>query len=202
MILNARQPNIAWARLVIREIEVDHFETIVCDLLETSGYWVRRSFKVDLTKEEKRRVGRPSMPRPEIDILAYNRRRDELLVIEAKSFLDSPGVSLDHLTESHEKPEGRYKLFTCENYREVIFERLRIELINLEMISNSTMLRLGLAAGKIHRRESEQVQEFMRSRGWYFLSPEDIREQLKRFSDMGYENNPVVIAAKILLRNA
>ena len=70
------------------------------------------------------------------------------------------------------------------------------------MISNSTMLRLGLAAGKIHRRESEQVQEFMRSRGWYFLSPEDIREQLKRFSDMGYENNPVVIAAKILLRNA
>ena len=180
---------------------MDHFETIVCDLLETSGYWVRRSFKVDLTKEEKRKVGRPSIPRPEIDILAYNRKRDELLVIEAKSFLDSPGVSLDHLTESHEKPEGRYKLFTCENYREVIFERLRIELINLEMISNNTTLRLGLAAGKIHRRESEQVQELMRSRGWYFLSPQDIREQLKCFSDMGYENNPVIIAAKILLRN-
>lgn len=180
---------------------MDHFETIVCDLLETAGYWIRRSFKVDLTKEEKRKVGRPSMPRPEIDILAYSRKRDELLVIEAKSFLDSPGVSLDNLIESHEKPEGRYKLFTCENYRNVVFERLRIELIKLEMISSTTTLRLGLAAGKIHRRESEQVQEFMRSKGWYFLSPEDIREQLRCFSDMGYENNPVVIAAKILLRN-
>ena len=180
---------------------MDHFETIVCDLLEASGYWIRRSFKVELTKEEKRNVGRPSMPRPEIDILAYSRKSDELLVIEAKSFLDSPGVSLDHLNESHEKPEGRYKLFTCDRYREVIFERLRLELINHGMISAKTKLRLGLAAGKIHRRESEQVQEFMRSKGWYFLAPEDIREQVMRFSELGYENNPVIITAKILLRN-
>jgi hypothetical protein len=40
----------------------------------------------------------------------------------------------------------------------------------------------------------------MDSRGWYFLSPEDIREQVMRFSEMGYENNPAVITAKILLR--
>jgi hypothetical protein len=180
---------------------MDHFETIVSDLLEAAGYWVRRSFKVDLTKEEKRRVGRHSMPRPEIDILAYKRATEKLLVLEAKSFLDSPGVSLDQLSETHEKPEGRYKLFTCENYRQVVLERLRLELQSLGMISQKTNLRLGLAAGKVHRRESTQVKALMDSQGWYFLSPEDIREQVMRFSDMGYENNPAVITAKILLRD-
>ena len=164
---------------------MDQFETIVCDLLEIEGYWIRRSFKVDLTKEEKRRVSRPTMPRPEIDVLAYNRKKDELLIIEAKSFLDSAGVRLKQLTESHNKPERRYKLFTCEIYREIILERLRIELLNLEMISSRTKLRLGLAVGKIHRKESQQVQDFMRSRGWCFLSPEDISEKSIRFNDRG-----------------
>jgi hypothetical protein len=177
---------------------MDHFETIVSDLLEASGYWVRRSFKVEMTKEEKRKVGRHSMPRPEIDILAYKRETEELLVLEAKSFLDSPGVN--SLTESHDEPKGKYKLFTCENYRRVVLERLRLELLSLGMISDQTSLRLGLAAGKVHRRESAQLREFMESRGWYFLSPEDIREQVMRFADMGYENNPAVITAKILLR--
>lgn len=181
---------------------MDHFESIVCDLLEAAGHWVRRSFKVDLTREEKRSVGRHSMPRPEIDILAYRQDRDELLVIEAKSFLDSPGVSLDQLKEAHEQPTGRYKLFTCRRYREVVFERLRIELINQHMISSRTRLRLGLAAGKVHRKESDQVKAFMQERGWYFLSPEDIREQVMRFSELGYESNPAIITAKILLRKA
>ena len=180
---------------------MDHFETIICDLLEASGYWVRRSFKVDLTKEEKRRIGRHSMPRPEIDILAYRRQTDELLVLEAKSFLDSPGVSLDSLTESHDTPQGRYKLFTCDNYREIVFERLRLDLMASGMIKSKTNLRLGLAAGKVYRRESDKLQAFMESKGWYFFSPADIRAQLKRFADIGYENNPAVITAKILLRD-
>lgn len=180
---------------------MDHFETIVCDLLEAAGYWVRRSFKVEMTKEEKRRVGRHSMPRPEIGILAYKRETEELLVLEAKSFLDSPGVSLDQLSEAHDKPEGRCKLFTCEKYRQVVFQRLRLELLRHGVISDKTKLRLGLAAGKVHRHESAQVREFMDSRGWYFLSPQDIQDQVMRFSEMGYENNPAVITAKILLRD-
>jgi Mg/Co/Ni transporter MgtE len=34
-------------------------------LLEAENYWVRQSFKVDLTTGEKRKIGKPSMPRPE-----------------------------------------------------------------------------------------------------------------------------------------
>lgn len=180
---------------------MDHFETIVCDLLEASGYWIRRSFKVEMTKQEKQQVGRHSMPRPEIDILAYKRETEEILVLEAKSFLDSPGVSLDQLAETHDQPQGRYKLFTCENYRDVVMERLRMQLISCGMASTKTTIRLGLAAGKVYRRESADLRKFMDSMGWYFLSPEDIKEQVTRFSERGYENNPAIITAKILLRN-
>jgi hypothetical protein len=181
---------------------MDHFETIVCDLLEMNGYWVQRSFKVELTKEEKRKIGRPTIPRPELDILAYKRKTEELLVLEAKSFLDSLGVSLDSLIESHEKPKGQYKLFTCQKYQDVVLERLRSELIFCGLISKRTKIRLGLAAGKVHRRETKQLREYMDLKGWYFLSPEDIQEQVTQFSKRGYENNPAIITAKILLRNA
>jgi hypothetical protein len=47
------------------------FEGIIKTLLEHEGYWVRQSFKVNLTKEEKRAIGKHSIPRPEIDLLAF-----------------------------------------------------------------------------------------------------------------------------------
>ena len=178
---------------------MDHFETIICDLLEATGYWVRRSFKVELTKEEKRRIGRHSMPRPEVDILAYKRETDEVLVLEAKSFLDSPGVRVEQLTESHETPQGQYKLFTCDNYREIVFERLRLNLIASGMITSRTRLRLGLAAGKVYRCETDKLQEFMDSKGWFFFSPEAIRAQLNRFADIGYENTPAAVTTSLLM---
>ena len=108
---------------------MDHFESIIKTLLEAEGYWVRQSFKVNLTKEEKRQIGKPSIPRPEIDLLALHFTRNEVLVFEAKSFLDSPGVKLADLQESHEIPKGRYKLFTCERYRSIVFKRLVEDLI-------------------------------------------------------------------------
>ena len=41
---------------------MDHFESIISTLLEADHYWVRRSFKVTVTKEEKRQVGKHSIP--------------------------------------------------------------------------------------------------------------------------------------------
>ena len=73
---------------------MDYFENVIKTLLEGEGYWVRQSFKVNLTKEEKREVGKYSIPRPEIDLLAYKPNENRLLAFEAKSFLDSPGVRL------------------------------------------------------------------------------------------------------------
>src|ERR1019366_2421900 len=73
---------------------MDAFEQLVSEILWMEGYWVRTSAKVDLTKEEKRQIGRPSSPRWELDIVAYSGRDNLLKVIECKSYLDSRGVLL------------------------------------------------------------------------------------------------------------
>lgn len=89
---------------------MDHFESIIATLLEAEGYWVRRSFKVNVTKDEKCQIGKHSIPRPEIDLLALRFSANEVLALEAKSFLDSPGVKIAQLKEEHDIPKGRYKL--------------------------------------------------------------------------------------------
>lgn len=37
---------------------MDPFEGLICTLLEAEGYWLRRSFKVNVSKEEKRAIGK------------------------------------------------------------------------------------------------------------------------------------------------
>lgn len=179
---------------------MDHFESIVATLLEADGYWVRRSFKVNVTKEEKRRIGKPSIPRPEIDLLALHVARDEVIAFEAKSFLDSPGVRLAELQMSYDAPEGRYKMFTSEVYRSIVLERLHQDLIQLGMASTKTRIRLGLAAGNVYQDRSVEMREFMATRDWVFWSPEDIKEKVTALAARGYENDAAVITTKILMK--
>lgn len=179
---------------------MDHFESIISTLLEAEGYWVRRSFKVNVTKEEKRQVGKHSIPRPEIDLLALDFSKNEVLALEAKSFLDSPGVNLEQLQEEHEVPEGRYKLFTSERYRTIVFSRLLADLIACDMANSKTKIILGLAAGKVSQGRSELIREFMLGKNWFFWSPEDIKQKVVALAEQGYENDPAIITAKILMR--
>ncbi|MFY1019240.1 hypothetical protein [Ectopseudomonas khazarica] len=179
---------------------MDYFENVIKTLLEGDGYWVRQSFKVNLTKEEKRQVGKHSIPRPEIDLLAYKPNENRLLAFEAKSFLDSSGVRLSCLSERHEIPEGKYKLFTCENYRKVVFKRLKLDLIECGMGNDSTEIVLGLAAGKVYQSKSAEIKELFSQNSWLFWSPEDIRSKVIDLAKRGYENEPAIITAKILMR--
>jgi hypothetical protein len=181
---------------------MDHFESIIATLLEAEHYWVRRSFKVTLTKEEKRQVGKHSIPRPEIDLLALHFSRNEVIVLEAKSFLDSPGVKLADLQKEHEVQEGRYKLFTSHNYRSVVLSKLLQNLIAHGMANSDTKVTLGLAAGKVYQKQSELVREFMKGKGWFFWSPEDIKRKIEALAEpeSGYQNDPAIITAKILMR--
>jgi hypothetical protein len=61
---------------------MDAFEIIVGQCLEEKGYWVRHSVKVELTKEEKREIGLPTMPRAEIDLVALSVKSDQLMIVE------------------------------------------------------------------------------------------------------------------------
>ncbi|HOS46726.1 MAG TPA: hypothetical protein PLQ69_09640, partial [Paludibacter sp.] len=95
---------------------MDSFESIVRTIFENKGYWVKTSFKVNLTKEEKRIIGRPSSPRWELDIVAFKGGDKEILVIECKSYLDSFGVKADGLRDGKDKE--RYKLFNDKILRD------------------------------------------------------------------------------------
>ncbi len=179
---------------------MDHFEAIIKTLLEHEGHWVRQSFKVNLTKQEKRDIGKPSMPRPEIDLLAYNASTGRITALEVKSYLDSPGVKYNELCKSQEVPEGRYKLFTCKNYRNVVFARLKKDLIDLNMASESTTIILGLAAGNVYQSNSKNIKNLFSNNDWVFWSPKDIKQKVYELASKGYENEPAIITAKILMR--
>lgn len=179
---------------------MDHFEEIVAFLLEADGYWTRRSYKVDVTKEEKRQIGKPSIPRPEIDLLAFNFRKNEIVAFEAKSYLDSYGVKLKDLIESHEVPTGGYKLFTCAQYQRIVLTRLLLEFVASGMANAQTSITLGLAAGNVYRNDALGILQHFNSKGWVFWSPTDIKTKVTALAARGYENNAAVITAKILMR--
>jgi hypothetical protein len=83
------------------------FEDLVGRLVRRDGYWVRHSVKVDLTKDEKGALGQPSLPRPELDLVAYRPSDNVLALIECKSFLDSNGVNIKAFDGTDpEKPVG------------------------------------------------------------------------------------------------
>ncbi len=179
---------------------MDHFESIISTLLEAEHYWVRRSFKIKLESEEKHDINKPSIPRIEIDLLAFRLCKNEVIAFEAKSFLDSPGVKLSELQEVHEVPQGRYKLFTSPRYWSIIKSRLLKELIKLGMANSETQVILGLAAGNVYQKQSGPIREFMEEKGWRFWSPEDIKQKVEALAKRGYENDPAIITAKILKR--
>jgi len=179
---------------------MDHFESLVKTLLEASGYWVCQSFKVGLTPEEKRAIQNPSIPRPEIDLLALDLARNQILVLEVKSYLDSPGVRLSELQKEYEVAEGAYKMFTSTLFREVVLNRLQLDLQERGMANKKTKFQLGLAAGHVYQNNSQGVQEHMNANDWLFWSPEEIKERVTALADMGYSNDLAIITAKILLR--
>lgn len=179
---------------------MDHFESLISTLLEAEGYWVRRSFKVDVTKEDKKLIGKHSIPRPEIDLLAFKAASNEIIAFEAKSYLDSPGVRIAELREQHEIPQGRYKLFTSPRYREIVFSQLKEDLEKEGMINSKTKINLGLVAGNVYQDKSDEIRELMNQNGWHFWSPEDIKNKVIKLADQGYENDLAIITTKILQR--
>jgi Holliday junction resolvase-like predicted endonuclease len=134
------------------------FEDIVKLFLEEEGYWVRQSVKVHrITKEDKRKLENPSMPTPEIDVVAYKAEENELLLVEVKSLLDSYGVHFEAVSGINQKEGERYKLFTNDLFRQIITDRLKEEYLQLGLINNATKIKYALAAGKIHPKQDEAI---------------------------------------------
>jgi hypothetical protein len=177
------------------------FESLVAMLLERSGYWVKPNFKVALTKEEKRKIGRPSSPRWELDLVAYKGSKNEVLVVECKSYLDSRGVRADGFLGDDDKHSARYKLFNDETLRKTVLNRLAIQLTEAGLCAQNPRVSLCLAAGNIATADDRsKIQEHFIGQGWILFDDEWLRERLLRVSTSGYENEVAAIVAKLLLR--
>lgn len=179
---------------------MDYFENLVKTLLEDEYLWVAQSIKVDLTKAEKRRLQKPSIPRPEIDLLVYDTANKSLIAIEVKSFFDSPGVDFRQIQKDHGITEGGYKLFTSKNYREIVFSRLKTQLVEQGLVSPETTISLGLVAGKVQKAHHAGMEEYFKERGWFYWPPAEVKRRVKLLSEKAYDNNPYVITAKAMLR--
>lgn len=131
---------------------MDAFEAVVAMLLRREGYWVIPSFKVDLTKDEKRAIKRHSSPRWEIDLAAYKGATNELIAIECKSFLDSIGVVFK---------EAPYSLQRGINYSlnrplEMLFSNVLVNnLLRHNRVVPSQLFVLRLLLVKLRKKQTE-----------------------------------------------
>jgi len=180
---------------------MDSFETLVGSLLEKEGFWVRTSVKVELTREEKRKIGRPTSPRWELDLVAYKAKSNELMVVECKSFLDSLGVRASGLDGTNKKEGNRYKLFNDSVLRKTVLDRLVEQLVSSGACAPSPSVMLCLAAGKVASEpDREKISTLFDRNGWRFFDDSWLRERLLAASKAGYENEVIPVVAKILLR--
>ena len=156
---------------------------------------------VKLTKDEKRVIGRPSSPGWELDIVGYSAARNELLVVECKSYLDSGGVAFSAFDGSNPRFANRFKLFNEETVRRIVLNRLRLQLAESGHIGKVKDTTLALACGKIasdeHRRNL--CEHFKRNR-WFLWDDHWLKDRLEEISQGGYENSEIAVVSKLLLR--
>jgi hypothetical protein len=180
---------------------MDAFEQLVSEILWMEGLWVRSSVKVDLTKKEKVRIGRPSSPRWELDIVAYSGRDNTLRVVECKSYLDSRGVALRALDGSDAKLAERFKLFSDDNLRSVVFERLRKQLAECGACAPNATVKLCLVCGRIATdADRKGLHNHFTEKGWQLWDEKWLKEKLRLMSQRGYENQVSAVVAKLLLK--
>ena len=181
------------------------FEDIVKLYLEEEGYWVRQSVKVHkITKEDKRNLKTYSMPTPEIDLVAFNMGENELLLVEVKSLLNSYGVHFEAVSGKAERDKRGYKLFYWDLYRKIITERLIEEYLEQGLINKKTKINYALAAGHINSEwDEDKIKEYFShpERKWILFSPKDIKNKIKNLAEKGWEDNLVVMTAKLTQEN-
>ena len=49
--------------------------------------------------------------------------------------------------------------------------------------------------------QSDAIRNYFEDRGWLFWSPQEIRSKIAQLAEVGYENDPIIVTAKVLLKN-
>jgi len=179
---------------------MDAFEQVVAGLLFREGYWVTQGFKVELTPDEKREIGRPSSPRWEIDLVAYKGSTGELLAIECKSYLDSTGVVAKDII-APDSEASRYKLFVEADLRRVVLNRLAIQLNETGLVPSGITPRLAIVIGKIKSpADTLLLRDHFTKMGWHLFDTKWLVSRLKITADEAYFDSVAHVVSKLILR--
>ena len=137
-----------------------------------------------------------------MDIIAYKANSNELLVIECKSYLDSPGVRARGLDGSNAIEGNRYKLFNDTVLRRTVFSRLVRQLVSSGLCAPSPVVKLCLVAGKVATEADRvKIKTLFDRKDWGFYDDSWLKERLLAVSNSGYENEVASVVAKLLLRD-
>jgi hypothetical protein len=180
---------------------MDAFESIIAGLLWHEGYWTSIGYKVNLIRDQKVGLGKPSLPRPEIDIVAYRVRDNRLLWLECKSFMDSGGVTIDSLTGKNPAAAERYKVFTYPVYRKIVSEALSSQLQEEGRIQANPTIKYCLVTGKIASTKNRvALHQYFDQNGWLLYDESWVKSHLKQYAKSSYENDVAVMVTKIFNR--
>lgn len=177
---------------------MDAFEELVAEVLRADGYWVHQGYKVELSREDKQALGNPSMPRPEIDLVAYKAGTGELLSLECKSYFDSGGVHAKDLLPGGKNPQ-RYKMFVNAPLRDTVLKRLAGQLIERGTVAGSPVPKLGMVYGYATQANSEILEAHFAENGWGLYGPDWLKQHLQAMALRSYDNQVASVVAKLLL---
>jgi hypothetical protein len=176
---------------------MDAFEHIVGLYLQEKNYWTRHSVKVELTKAEKAKIDLPTIPRPEIDLVAYNPVSDTLVLIEAKSYLNSSGVTIGGLSGTDSRTKDRYRLLNNKTYQKVVTDRLVENFVKNKIIKKSTKVKYALAAGHVQPKSLLAVSKYLKNNDYLYFDPIDIKQTIKNLAQRGWDDNIITVTAKL-----
>jgi len=180
---------------------MDAFEEIVAGLLWEEGFWTTVGYKVNLPPGVKKALDKPSLPRPEIDVLAYRNRDNHLLWVECKSYLDSRGVIFEALSDHDSRRAQRYKVFTQPMYRQLVTAALIDQLVAEGRVHEGPSINYCLVTGKIATdRDRDQLHQYFDEQGWILYDEYWVKRGLENLAKKGYENDVAIIVAKLFSR--
>lgn len=177
---------------------MDAFEELVAEVLRADGYWVHQGYKINLTPEQKRALGNPSMPRPEIDLVAYKAGTGELLSLECKSYFDSGGVHARDLLPGGKNAQ-RYKMFVNPALRDLVLQRLTEQMVEDGAVAGIPRPKLGMIYGYATAANTRILTEHFEANGWGLFGPDWLRDRLQKMALRSYDNQVASVVAKLLL---
>jgi hypothetical protein len=150
-------------------------------------------------RRSKLELGKPSLPRPQLDVVAFKPSTNEILVVECKSYLDSYGVRFEHFHGQDDAEKDVYKMFNRRRLREVVIATLIEQLRSEGLISSAKpTVRLVLVAGNIYAGSESKLRRLFADNGWSLVTPQEVADGLRAFADRGYENDLITLVTKLL----